>query len=83
MEEGGLPDKHPSVGMTTGKVVMCLSIFAKRKTWTERIHFILGFLHLNLVIIMENKFCKHLVNSYKFKVIHTNLNTNLYMSRTV
>ena len=52
LEEEGLPKKHPSVGMTTGEVFMCLSIFAKRKTWTERIHFILGFLHLNLVIIM-------------------------------
>ena len=79
LEEGGLPEKHPSVGITAGKVLMCLSVFAKRKTWTGRIHFIPGFLHLNLIITMENNFCKHLVNSYKFKVIHTNLNTIIHV----
>lgn len=31
-EGGGLPDKHPSVGMTVGKVFMCLFVFVKRKT---------------------------------------------------
>lgn len=35
-EGGGLPDKHLSVGMTTGKVFMCLFVFVKRKSWKDR-----------------------------------------------
>lgn len=30
-EGGGLPEKHPPVGMTAGKVFMCLFVFVKKK----------------------------------------------------